>query len=57
MVDVTKIKKIKVSDKVTLIGKDGKNEITVDQWAKKINTINYEIVTRLNPLISRKYVS
>lgn len=49
MVDVTDVKNVKVGDKVELIGK----EITADELAKKIGTINYEVVTRINPLISR----
>jgi alanine racemase len=43
----------KAGDKVLLIGKSGKQSITVDDLAKVANTINYEIVDRINPLISR----
>src|SRR3990167_613455 len=52
-VDVTDVKNIKVGDEVILIGKSGKLEISVDDLAHLSDTINYEIVTRLNPLIKR----
>ena len=56
MVDVSKIPDIKEGEEVVLIGKQEKNEITVDDLAKKIGTINYEVVCRINSLILRKYV-
>lgn len=55
MIDVTNLKIVKTGDIVTLIGKEGKSEITADEIAKKTNTINYEVVTRINPLIPRIY--
>ncbi|MDD3887221.1 MAG: alanine racemase [Patescibacteria group bacterium] len=56
VVDVSHIKNLKPEDEVVLIGKQGKEQITADEIAKKINTINYEIVTRINPLIKRVIV-
>lgn len=53
MVDVTHIENSKLEDEVMLIGQQGKEQITADEIAKKINTINYEVVTRINPLIKR----
>lgn len=55
MVDVTDVKNVRVGDRATLIGKDGNSIITADELADSINTINYEIVTRINPLIPRIY--
>lgn len=52
-VDVTDVKNVKVGDEVILIGKSEKSEISVDDMAYLSDTINYEIVTRLNPLIKR----
>ena len=43
----------KTGDKITLIGRQGKHEITADDLAQKIDTINYEVVTRINPQIKR----
>lgn len=56
MVDVTDIPKAKIEDEVVLLGKQGKNEITAEELAQKMGTINYEVVTRINPLLPRKVV-
>lgn len=56
VVDVGNAKNVKVGDIATLIGKQGKSEITVDELADLAKTINYEIVTRINPLLPRKLV-
>jgi len=53
MVDISHISNPKIEDEVILIGMQNKEQITVDEIAQKIGTINYEIVTRINPLISR----
>lgn len=54
MVDVTDIEEIKLEDEVVLIGSQGKERITAEYLASLSGTINYEIVTRINPLIPRK---
>lgn len=53
MVDVTKIKKIRAGDTVTVIGADRNQSITADELAKIAGTINYEIVARINPTVKR----
>jgi len=52
-VDVANIKNVKVGGEAVLIGKSGKLEISADDVAYLSDTINYEIATRLNPLIKR----
>ena len=52
-VDVTDIRNVKEGDDVIIIGKSGKLEVSVDEIAYLADTINYEIVTRLNPFIKR----
>ncbi|MBI4994582.1 alanine racemase, partial [Candidatus Peregrinibacteria bacterium] len=52
MIDLTGLN-AKTGDKITLIVRQGKAEITADDLAQKINTINYEVVTRINPQIKR----
>ena len=52
-VDVTNVKNIKVGDEAILIGKSGKLEISAEEIATLDKTTNYEIITRLNPLIKR----
>lgn len=56
MIDISKVKNTKVGENVTLIGKSGKREIKADDLALDINTINYELVTRLNSEIFRKLI-
>lgn len=54
MVDVTAISgSIKTGDEVVLIGNQGSEEITVDEWAQKLGTINYEIVSRMPAHLKR----
>lgn len=53
MVDVTDIPGARVEDTATLIGKDGREEITADELAEIAGTINYEITTRINEKIPR----
>jgi len=55
IVEVTKIPGVKVGDEVVLIGRQNDKEITAEELAEKIGTINYEIVTRINPQLSRIY--
>ncbi len=54
-VDVTGIKNAKIGDEAVLIGKSGRNSVTADDLARYCDTTNYEIVTRLNPLMERIY--
>jgi len=56
MVDVTSIKGVKVEDEVVLLGRQGDEEITAEDLAEKLGTINYEVVSRINPLTPRIYV-
>jgi alanine racemase len=55
VVDVTDIPRVKPGETAVLIGKQGREEITAYEWAEKLGTTNYEIITRLNPLIKRVY--
>lgn len=54
-VDVTGIKGAKQGDEVVIIGSQGKEKVSAEEVAEKAGTINYEIVTRINPLIPRIY--
>jgi len=55
MVDVTYIAGVKVGDVVTLIGKDGKEEITAEECARKSKTIVYEITSGIGPRVARVF--
>lgn len=47
---------VAVGDEVVIIGAQGSDEITVDEWAKELGTVSYEIVCSIGPRVSRKYV-
>ncbi|MCK5076260.1 MAG: alanine racemase, partial [Calditrichia bacterium] len=53
MIDVTDIPGLKVEDEVVLIGRSGNDYISVEDWAGWIGTINYEMVTKINPKFPR----
>lgn len=55
-IDVTDIPEAKVGSIVTIIGKDGDEEVRADKIADPERTSEYEIITRLNPLIKRFFV-
>jgi alanine racemase len=51
--DVTDIPGVGLEEEVTLIGKDGAEEISADNLAVLGGTISYETLARINPLIPR----
>lgn len=53
MIDVSQVKTVKVGDEVVLLGRQGRREVAAEQLAEKSGTINYEVVTRINPLLNR----
>jgi len=55
MVDVTDIDGIKIGDEVTVIGKEGNEEITADEVARISKTISYEITSNIGPRVPRIY--
>ncbi|MDX9892976.1 MAG: alanine racemase [Patescibacteria group bacterium] len=56
MIDVSKVRDVKVGQEVVLLGKQGREEITAEELAGRIGTINYELVTRINPILERRYL-
>ena len=44
-----------IGTQVTLIGKQGNEEISVDEIAQKLNTINYEVVCMISNRVPRIY--
>lgn len=53
IIDVTDIPTVRIGSEVVLIGQQGKEVATADEMAEKAGTINYELVTRINPLLPR----
>lgn len=57
LVDVTDLEgEVSVGDEVVLFGKQGSNEITVEEIASIIGTINYEVVCIIGKRIPRVYL-
>jgi alanine racemase len=45
-----------VGDEVVLIGRQGDDEITADDWAGQLGTIAYEVVCQIGPRLPRRYL-
>lgn len=56
MVDVTKIKDVRVGEEVVLLGRQGSQEISAEEIASRIGTINYEVVCQINCRVPRLYL-
>lgn len=56
VIDVLNVPNIKIGDEVIILGPSGRKKITAEDMALKIGTTNYEIITRINPLIKRFYL-
>ncbi len=56
MADVTDIPGVTIGDEVVLIGKQGDDEVQVEELASLSDTINYEFLARLSPAIPRSVV-
>jgi alanine racemase len=57
MIDVGHVPMVRPGDEVVLIGKQGDEEISVDEIASNTKTINYEIVSLLSTRLPRVYSS
>ena len=56
MIDITDIEGVALEDEVTLLGRSGNETISAETMASWAGTINYEIVTRISPLLERRIV-
>ena len=57
MIDITNIDDVRVGDTVTVVGRSGSEEITMDDVASWTGTINYEVVCLVGKRVPRVYVS
>jgi alanine racemase len=57
MVDVTELPDVQPGDCVTLLGQDGSEQITADDWANAIGTISWEILCGFKPRLPRVYLN
>jgi len=56
MLEVTKIPKVKVGDIVTILGKDGNEQLTATEMADWMGTISYEVVCGISKRVPRVYI-
>jgi alanine racemase len=55
MVDVGDAR-VQVGDEVVLLGRQGNESITAQDWADAMNTIAYTVVCGIGPRVPRTYV-
>jgi alanine racemase len=53
MVEVSHIPGVRAGDEVVLIGRQGEEEITVEEVAERLGTINYEVVSQILARVPR----
>ena len=56
MIDVTGVPEAQVGDTVTILGRDGDEEITADDVADLVGTIGYEVTCLVTPRVPRVYL-
>ncbi|MGI6683967.1 MAG: alanine racemase [Bacillota bacterium] len=57
MVDASQVQGVKIGDEAVIIGRQGSEYIPVEEIAKRLNTINYEIICMLSERIPRIYLN
>jgi len=53
MIDVTAIPGVREGDEVVLIGQQGRERITAEDVARRLGTINYEVVSEILARVPR----
>ncbi len=54
-IDVTEIADCRVGERVVLLGANGKEGVSAEEWAEKMGTIPYEIYCHIGRLTRKKY--
>ncbi len=55
IIDVGEVPDVKVGDEVVLIGEQGKERVSVEEIAKKVDTVPHEVVCRIAERVPRIY--
>jgi alanine racemase len=55
MVDCGPDATVRPGDPVVLLGRQGDERVTPDEWAERLGTINYEVVCAIGPRVARRY--
>jgi alanine racemase len=56
MADITHIPDVSVGDEAVLLGKQGGEEISANEMAQWISSINYEVITTIGSRVQRVYL-
>jgi alanine racemase len=56
MIDLTHINDVELGNEVVIIGRSGRESITADDLSSWSQTINYEVVTRISPNLTRTII-
>jgi alanine racemase len=48
---------VSIGDEVVLIGAQGSERVTANEWAQKMGTIGYEIVCAISARMPRNYIN
>jgi alanine racemase len=56
LVDVTDLPDVQVGDQVTLLGRDGDETISAEEWAEKVGSITYEVFCNISKRVPRVFV-
>ncbi len=55
LADVTDLEQVAVGDRVVLLGSDGDNCISAEEWAEKVGSITYEVFCGISKRVPRIY--
>ena len=56
LLDVTDVPGVCAGDQVTLLGGDGAERISAEEWAQRIGTISYEVFCQISKRVPRRYI-
>ncbi|MDP1820341.1 MAG: alanine racemase [Acidimicrobiales bacterium] len=57
MVDLGPDSEVRVGDEVVLLGAQGEERISPDEWAERLDTISYEVVCAIGARVERRYTA
>ncbi len=57
LIDVTDLADVQIGDDVTLLGRDGDEIITAEEWADKVGSITYEVFCNISKRVPRVFVN
>ncbi len=55
MIDVSDVDDVCEGDVVTLVGRDGDEQVKIDEWSRKVPTINNDMLCRISARVPRFY--